>query len=313
MTTNQDTPPYPNLPQKKQISFWRRLFRLILVILIGTAIAVLLYFGFTRLYQQAVMTINSNANRIDDLENQTDQMSELQENRLTQYNTRISKLENRTGSDAETLSEINADIELLEAHLEAYSDTLDRLDEMDKNFSYLSTQVSGLSAQTPTQVSRFSEADLIALKHSIEMLKAAELINRSRIYMLQNNYGLASQDIENTLKILTGLQKEALQDETLMLNMEVQKLETALSYLPDSPVQASNEIETVWEMLVIGLIDQKASIPIGFPKITATASPTSVLDSYTTATPEIQTETQQSSTATSISQNTPTPAAKPTR
>ena len=134
----------------------------------------------------------------------------------------------------------------------------DQYDAVETRLSSLEEQAALLDgAETP----------LAELEKEIVVLKAAGLLNRSRLYMLQSNYGLAEEEVRLARGLLVDLQQQATSSEKGVLSAWIGRLDSALQALPDQPVMAGDDLEIAWQMLLRGL---SAPLP------TASATPTPV-------------------------------------
>ena len=118
---------------------------------------------------------------------------------------------------------------------------------------------------------------LKVLQHDVMLLKAMESLTRARLFLSQDNAGLASEEIlgaRDMLLILKGMvpdfQKDAVQ--TIL-----DRLDLSRDNLTAAPTIAVDDLEAAWQLLMIGL-------PLTAPKVVPlTVVPTDTL----TATLEI--------------------------
>jgi hypothetical protein len=233
----------------------RLVLRLLLVIACGIAAGALLYVGILYGASRVVKPLQVNAERLNLLE--TGQALEHQQldERFSQYGERLAALERQRAAADETLSQLQGSAGALE---QAVQEQTARLKEVDAlrldvaNFtgmsSYIATEVMGMRM---TQTA--GEEPLGALRRDLSVLQAMELLNRSRLYMLQANYGIAAQDARAARAALEGLRGQVPDYQSAALEAWIARLDLALSSLPDAPVVAADDLEIAWRMLSAGL------------------------------------------------------------
>jgi hypothetical protein len=108
------------------------------------------------------------------------------------------------------------------------------------------------------------------IRNELKMVKAMELLTRSRLLMVANNLGLAQQDLQSASELLNGLQASLPADQQGDLAEIIARLDKASSNLPVRPLLASDDLEIAWQLLLLGLPDQPQS---STPDVTATPTP----------------------------------------
>ncbi|MBI9046013.1 MAG: hypothetical protein JEZ06_16090 [Anaerolineaceae bacterium] len=238
--------------------FFIFLFRLILVVLTAIVLGSGIYFGFQFVYKDMILRpIENNAARISLQE--TLQEENLADERLSQLNNRLIELENQQDLDAENISELLAEISTLETRIDQQSQQLEKLIEFETELQDMSDNLE----KNKDEISKLQETPempqtpIQELQHELWVLQAMELISRSRLYLLQNNSGLAVEDLENTRAILVKLQKDITRNEKPKIDRWITRLDLALGNLPDSPVLAADDLEIAWRMIVLDLVPQE--------------------------------------------------------
>jgi hypothetical protein len=108
------------------------------------------------------------------------------------------------------------------------------------------------------------------IRNELKMVKAMELLTRSRLLLVANNLGLAQQDLQSASELLNGLQVSLPADQRGDLAEIIARLDKASSNLPERPLLASDDLEIAWQLLLLGLPDQSQS---STPDVTATPTP----------------------------------------
>ena len=289
-------------------SFLRAVVRLVLILLAAGILGGLAYFGFVFIYQQAVLPAQENASRISVMETrQANNQTQLNQ-RLESYQQRLTALENQYTTGSESLTELSANQDLMQAGLEEQAARLELLDQLQSDLDDLRAETDKTLDMAEKNQAILSNGTLLAgVERDIKILKAASLLNRARLYMLQNNYGLAAQEIEVARELLASLEGQGLPEQQAALTVWLGRLDSALANLPDAPVIASDDLEIVWLLLVS---EGQPIIPTRIRILTATeteASPTATLSAEgtetTTETPPVPPTPGNGPTATA----TPTP------
>lgn len=266
-------------------SFLRAVVRLVLILLAAGILGGLAYFGFVFIYQQAVLPAQENASRISVIETrQANNQSQLNQ-RLENFQQRLTALENQYTIGSESLTELNASQELIQAGLEEQAARLELLDQLQSDLGSLRTETDKALDLAQKNQATLSNGSLLAgVERDIKILKAASLLNRARLYMLQNNYGLAAQEIEVARELLASLEGQGLPEQQAALTVWLGRLDSALANLPDAPVIASDDLEIAWLLLVS---EGQPVIPTRIRILTATeteANPTTTLTAEGTET-----------------------------
>ncbi|NKQ35818.1 MAG: hypothetical protein HF973_09410 [Chloroflexi bacterium] len=85
------------------------------------------------------------------------------------------------------------------------------------------------------------------LQRTLALFRAWQIIARARIHLLDNNVGLARNDVENSLRTIDYListSADAAEEESLRVIQT--RLALAFSNLADQPQQAVNDLESAW-------------------------------------------------------------------
>lgn len=131
---------------------------------------------------------------------------------------------------------------------------------------------------------------LSQVEEAIALFRVWELISRARLRLLENNVGLAANDVESSIRTIDGLLALETAVDPDGLQMVQARLALAFASLPNNPSMANADLESAWDEL-----DALFSATY----LADLAVETSILDS--TATPESTPETA-----------TPTPTSTPT-
>jgi chromosome segregation ATPase len=211
------------------------------VILGGLGVGV--YFGAPYVYDRLILPTETNAARLAELEDRQAADIVRVNEQIVALQGRIDAAENRMTEDRQAVSEVQGKIRTLEA------------------------AISRLEATSAEQQALLVGGDslLAALQREIVFMRAAEVLARSRLSLLQSNFGLAREDVQTARDILTAVQPEVPEAKQASLRAVIGRLDLALSNLPAFPVIAADDVNIAWQLLVEGLEEEEA---IPAPEVT---------------------------------------------
>ncbi len=251
----------------------RLLFRLVLVLIAGGILGAAIYYGLLTLYRQTINPLRTHTVRLNAIETRQAFNQQQIDDRMAQFNQRLTDLESRRALDLESLSALDAELTRFEATLRAQSTALIHLDQIESGLSEVgaTTALQGTLAANLQATLESSDSPLARLQRELQVLRALELLNRSRLFMAQGNYGMATRDLEIAREILLMLEAEAPADQKATVVSWRQRLELAIANLPAAPVLAADDLEIAWRLLMEGL--PPPATPTPTPTETATLSP----------------------------------------
>lgn len=173
--------------------------------------------------------------------------SEIAED-IQALDTEVSDMETRLGA--------------LESDLQAYisiKETLQaKLETLQVDVEAASSFITGFNQNAETlseQITSYGER-WQALENEIQLLKAMELLTRSRILLVQGNTDLALADIQDARDLLADLSGKVSDfQETALLEI-TSRLDTVLERINTAPTSVVNLLESAWKMLFEGLPDE---------------------------------------------------------
>ncbi len=259
----------------------RGLFRLVLTIIVGVVLGGAVYFGAVSFYRQAV-TIPAEASllRMDDLTEDQSRIATQSAAGIEDMRQRIEKLEKARQDDAEDISSLQAEVLTLNQKLDQVQTAAASLDDIQKNLSAVATQ-SMKNGMDLNEYLSSANSPVAELRQEIQLLRAMELLNRCRLYLSQNNYGLAAQDADLVRQIFLEMKAEADPENEALIDTWIARIDMAIANISIAPVVAGEDLEMVWRMVLIGLPRQSApstgqgGSPVSAtPRATATVTPT---------------------------------------
>ncbi len=293
--------PEPSLTSGERFSialgaFFRAVMRLIILLLGGVVLAALFYFGFILIYQQAILPAQDNTARINLMETrQADQQEQITQ-RLENFQTRLTELENQQILNQEAFDSLRTAQTSLEQNLTTHSEQLKALENLEKQLAELErAHKKTLELARANQSALESGTLTRQVEYDLGVLRAAVLVQRARLYLEQSNFGLAGQETRAARAVLAGLQTNANTEQSAELAAWIGRLDSALASLPDFPVLAGNDLRTAEELLLLpkNLLDLTltpaavqetlSATPTPGSEVTATSTPGSLTPSPTPA------------------------------
>jgi chromosome segregation ATPase len=157
------------------------------------------------------------------------------------------------------VSDMETRLGALESDLQAYisiKETLQaKLETLQEDVEVASSFISGFNQNAETiseQIASYGER-WQALENEVQLLKAMELLTRSRILLVQGNTDLALADIQDARDLLADLSGKVSDfQETALLEITGQ-LDNVLKRISSAPASAFNMLESAWKLLFTGL------------------------------------------------------------
>ena len=209
-TATSEAPSRPSLGSRVS----RILLRLLLVVLLGVVLGAGTYSGVALAIRQIGAPTRENADRIVALEAQ------------------VAEAETRLDVQQSTMAELQA-----------------RLDDQGSGQDRLARQLTTLNDKLEALTQRI-EADPPAadLQRDLQLTQAMLSLVRARLWLVENNLGLAIAEVERARALLLPL-AEAQPGEG-KFEAAIERLDFALVELNTRPLVAADDIEIAWKLLV---------------------------------------------------------------
>ncbi len=285
--------------------FLRALLRLMIFGMLVAILAAAAYLGVVYLLQNAVQPARVNAEQLRDLSTRQADRDEKSDERLDEVSQRLAELESQQDLNNEQFSSLAGDVEALNRAIGGQTNTLERLEllegQMDSVLQLISPLATGTVQETLVASNQQLRVEMLSMQRELKTLKALELINRGRLYILQENYGKAANDIEEAHQSLLALRDILPAESKGTIDLILQRLELALLNIETAPGMASDDLEIAWGLLLSNLPNAEASL------MDETITPTFTPTPYITGTPGLNTPTPFVTTTPQVS-----PTSKPT-
>lgn len=307
-------------------AFLRGLLTLMAILVLIAAVAAAIYWGVPALYRRFVIPIEENATRLERLEASQEQANQRMQQNMDALQARLATLEAHSDQEALAIAALQSQLEeaqkaladRLEGSQSDLASAMDRLEALDRSLGEISSQVDRLSADREADQDALraiveqgdaQAAALEGLRREIQIVRAMELLIRSRLFLGQSNFGLARQDIQAARDLLAALIPRLPAYQVNAMEAILVRLDLALGNLPERPVLAADDLEIAWELLVLGLPGEAAT---GLPSATATPSLTPSMEMLATATWTPTITMTLAITPTPTGQETASPSPSPT-
>jgi chromosome segregation ATPase len=252
---------------------WNTFVRIVLVIFFAILLGVGLYLGVPALIENVINPVQDNVTAVEELEDQVTALESNNELSESQLRERLVSLEAELADQAETIADLQADlgaaqddVEALTGQVETLSELADQVDELSETITSMTGELDLLD-QSVTSVA----VPASALEERSQIVLSMIVLTRARLWMEEDNLGLAAEDITAASDILEAVsgQSEGM-DETL--GEVLDRLDNALEDVRRYPRVAANELEIAWKLL-IDLVGQPAVLMEAQPTPTLTATP----------------------------------------
>ncbi len=242
------------------VRFLKVLLRLILTLLFGIILGAALYFGFQFVYQELVIPTQQNATNLQNLNTRINQQWDLLQEKNKELEDRLSEMESDHENTTDQISELITDIEKISADLDAYQlqqeDLTKQIEKIDQSIIDLMDQNKDLNAQNEDLKASVEDLEvekkLQPVYQDLQLFKILLQVNRSRLFLIQNNYGLAEQELELANELLNTLLLSATEEQENEILLWDARLNLAIGHLPDNPILAGDDLEILWSMMANG-------------------------------------------------------------
>jgi hypothetical protein len=258
-------------------AFVRALVRILLVVLILELLGAGIYFGVPALYRRFVQPIETNLVRLNDAQSRQEEANQQVNRRLDELVRRLEGLELQNDTHKQVLDELQARLGELEqtqsssqqAGGSVQTTAIARLNQVEAtlaavgaNLEQLQGEIAGINqavGQTSLQVRELSDleqvgkAPLQELRNELQLVKAMELLTHSRVYLVEDNLGLAQQDVRAARLLLAKMGGDVPAYQVEALSAIITRLDAVLGNLPTRPTLAAEDLEAAWQLLRDGL------------------------------------------------------------
>ena len=230
----------------------RFLLRFLIVVLLGGVLGVAIYFGVPTLYRSAIEPIQVNTQRIAELEEALNQVQTTSSRQVEQVGERLVEIEGRLAEQGETLAAMEAELKVVQTSLEDQRNRVsqlrifvDKVEDLTSDMDEMVTRVEALESNL-TAV----ELPAASIGRQLQLIRAMTLLTKARLWLVQDNLGLAAEEIETARNLLDEVIGAEQDGEDEVLEQIVEKLDLALIDIRTTPIVAADELEIAWKLLV---------------------------------------------------------------
>jgi chromosome segregation ATPase len=176
----------------------------------------------------------------DDLTRQGELLNTLEE--------QAAALENSTGANAENITALGDGLNTLQRDVTANGAQIDDLGgQIDSLDLELNTAQEGIADNAAALAQK--EAIVGQLSKTLTLFRIWEMVARARLHLVDQNAGLAQDDVERAQAILEQMVADETGDLAEALGQVQTRLDLAAAALPDDPDAAIRDLNTAWESL----------------------------------------------------------------
>lgn len=225
--------------------FFTALLRLLVILLAAALIGGAIYLGFRYVYPRYLAPVAEHTNQIEDLGTRLSAQSTQSANQYATAAARIGALESQHAADSEQLADLEGRLTSAEKTLADQQRLLDQLETLQSKVSTLNTTLEKSQALTTDELDRLSR--------QVKLLQVMQYFTRGRLYLIQNNLGLARADLQSARDRLAEMKSALPEEQQSAAAFAVQQMDLALSNLPGYPVLAAGQLDVVWDLLLMDL------------------------------------------------------------
>jgi hypothetical protein len=260
------------------LAFVRFLVRLLVILVLAALLAAGVYYGLPALYRQYVQPLQTKVTQLASTQAAQEQNNQQLAQRIDDLQSRLDTLEVQSDTDKQNISSLQTGMDNVQSTQQAYFGVAEgiqatasaQIEDVYASMNALNTQVAGVSTsvaktnrefQSLTERLQTADTPVAEMNNELQLVKAMELLTRSRVSLISNNLGLAQQDIGTARDLLSALKPQVPVNQVDALNTITARLDTAYSNLPDSPVLAADDLEIAWKLLLQGLPGKTTGTP----------------------------------------------------
>jgi len=204
------------------------------------------------LYRDFIAPVQENQQHIAQIEDDIASAGEMVDTKMAQIGDRLVELEGRLAVQAEDLAALEALVESLRDDQSKQEDEVARLEVLPEGLSDLEVTVLEMAAKLEAIEADLAEIGIPAnrLQYQLHLVRVMTLLTRARVSLVQDNLGLASEDIQAASEMISAMVERGTETEIEILTPILNRLEMAYNDIRISPVIAADELEIAWKLLV---------------------------------------------------------------
>lgn len=246
-----ETPPGPSFGRRAV----RWIFRMLAAVLLGAALGAGVFYGARKFYRDAIEPLQTLDQRMITLETGlSDLNSELRESERTRAEE-ISELKAKVADQAEELAVLSAQVSQMEFLVEGQDTAIAELQELRGDVEGVQQDLTETNERLAAMgdLIQAGELPVERVEETLQLVRVMSLLTRTRLWMEQDNYGLASEDLASALDIMQVLVPDPgtiLDERDERLAEIADRIGRALEATRTNPTVAEEESEIAWKLLV---------------------------------------------------------------
>ncbi len=182
---------------------------------------------------------------IADLENRMNEMQDAGAVILTRHEEQLTMLETGMAAAA-TSAEAAALSDAVSSLQNDINDSNGRLDGLGGELDDVRAEAEKAIAAADAAI---SDVELAEMRQTVALFQLWEHIARARLHLAEDNVGLATTEVEQTLRRMDLILAAAAEEDTAVLDVMQTRLSLAFNNLPDDPETAVLDLENAWSQL----------------------------------------------------------------
>jgi hypothetical protein len=261
--TSEKAPEVEATPQAKQVSrsepsaarkVIRWIFRLLVVIFLGIALGAGLYYGVRSFYRDAIEPLQTMDQRTREVETKVTELYETVREDKRSASEGLTDVQGRLAVQAEEIATLTSQLNRLEGQTADQAKAFDKVAELRDDVDQVEDDFNALDAQLADleQVVQAEDLPVEQVQESLQLMRVMILLTRARLWVEQDNFGLAGEDMDAAIGIMNELlidntDAEGQPDDALLAISN--QLTLASDNVRENPALAEEELEIAWKLL----------------------------------------------------------------
>jgi hypothetical protein len=245
---NQASAPGPSFGQRAL----RWIFRMVAVILIGMALGAGSYYGGRKLYRDAIEPLLTLDQRMLELESRMSDLADGVQAAETVRSGEIGDLEADLAARSEELSSLGVRLSELEQGIEALDVQAAGIEELRSEIDRLGQEQASTDDALASldEYIQAGELPVERVERMLQLMRVMNLMTRARLWIEQENYGLANEDLSSALEIMQALIAADTSDGSDERLEEIaNRIESASEFTSTNQALSEDELEAAWKLL----------------------------------------------------------------
>jgi SMC interacting uncharacterized protein involved in chromosome segregation len=166
----------------------------------------------------------------------------------------ISELQGRIAAQAEDIASLSAQTSRIEIQIEGQGEALEAVAELRAGLEQAKKELDSTGEQLQELQATVDAGELPAeqVRANLQLMRVMNLMTRARLWIEQDNFGLASEDIRAALELIQPLAADEISDDESpsQLQQIADQLTLALDAVRTDPVLTEEELEIAWKLLL---------------------------------------------------------------